>query len=506
MLCPSCDYDLSKAPGAPACPSCGRVEPAGPGNFPEHDERALIGCALHDLVVAGALLGTVEPAMFRDPHHARTWSALGRVVASATGPVDLLDAVAAELAGDADGPSMVDLHGLHAEVPSAENGAYYADKVRRGYARRELQRMMSADWQDRNRNMADEDLLIGFEQRARQLREMLAGGATGNLLPDPLVGDGWNEDPPDREWLVDGWLPVGELALLTGPGSVGKSVLVLQLGTALACDRDPLQHAGGWLPAGAAVQASPPDLGMPPAPVVLAGWEDDRYEALRRRRRMAMHGGCGWATHPSINRRLHVLPMRGYGPLWAPADTGSRHVSTVGAFTDSGKALLAYAEAQHARLLVIDPAGLSICTNENDRALVSLALDALAGWAMNAGCTVLLTGHPAKAAEGEAADYSGSTAWRGSVRALWTLKQPRKQEADRGSAEWAALVGRHPSRAERVARLSRNKNNYGWDGDGLTVATTGGRAGWYLTDPPPPPKGKGDMTNGGRDTSADDLV
>ena len=51
---------------------------------------------------------------------------------------------------------------------------------------------------------------------------------------------------------MTGGLPAGELALLTGPGSVGK-VLALQIAAALACDREPLQNAGGWLPAGPAV-------------------------------------------------------------------------------------------------------------------------------------------------------------------------------------------------------------------------------------------------------------
>ena len=155
----------------------------------------------------------------------------------------------------------------------------------------------------------------------------------------------------------------------------------------------------------------------------------------------------------------------------------------------SGTALLDYAERHGARLLVIDPAGLAIATNENDRALVSMALDALAGWALGTGCAVLITGHPAKAREGEAADYSGSTAWRGSVRALWTLRAPDADDADRDSTEWARLVGSNPARAERVALLTRNKNNYGWDGDALTLATCGARAGWYLAGPVTAPKG-----------------
>ena len=244
------------------------------------------------------------------------------------------------------------------------------------------------------------------------------------------------------------------------------------------------------------VRAVAPELCAAPAPVVLAGWEDSGDEALRRRGRLALRGGCGWAHHASINARLHVLPMRGFGPLWAPAADGSRHIGSVGALSPSGTALLDYAERHSARLVVIDPAGLAIATNENDRALVSMALDALAGWALDTGCAVLITGHPAKARDGEAADYSGSTAWRGSVRALWTLRAPDEDKADRDSTEWARLVGSNPARAERVALLTRNKNNYGWDGDALTLATCGERAGWYLADPVPAPTGGTSKANG----------
>lgn len=301
-------------------------------------------------------------------------------------------------------------------------------------------------------------------------------------LPEPLIGDDWDRDPPDREWLVHEWLPAGELALFTGPGSVGKGVFALQLSSALACDRDPLQKGGNWLPKGKSIKATPPELSRHPVNVVIAAWEDAADEILRRRNRLAMYGNCPWIRDPSIRNRLHVLPMRGYGPVWAPEE--GRHTSTVGAMTETGQYLLHYCRANKAKLLVIDPAGLAICTNENDRALVSMALDALAGWAMRTGCTVLIIGHPAKATEGEAADYSGSTAWRGSVRALWTLRAPDAKNGKNAKPVRVPPTEYRTGRKypERLALWSRNKNNYGFDGDALTVTTCGGRAGWALID------------------------
>ncbi|MCY4085556.1 MAG: hypothetical protein OXG37_01370 [Actinomycetia bacterium] len=107
--------------------------------------------------------------------------------------------------------------------------------------------------------------------------------------------------------------------------------------------------------------------------MVLAGWEDSRGEMLRRRRLTEL-GGCPWAGDASIDRRLHVLPMRGHGPVWAPAEGGSRHIATVGELTVTGHELRDYCRRVGARLLVLDPSSLALALEENNRALVSLAL------------------------------------------------------------------------------------------------------------------------------------
>lgn len=315
------------------------------------------------------------------------------------------------------------------------------------------------------------------EAEARQILRL--PDATGDPLPVPLTGEGWKADVPDREWLVDDWLPVGELALLAGPGETGKSLLTLQLATALACDRDvfPDQDLTHWLPRQSG-KTQAPALCPEPVNVVLAGWEDSTPEALRRRNRLYQFGDCKWAADPSINDRLHGLPMRGRGPVWAPAASGSRHIATVGELTQTGHELRAYCERIEARLLVLDPSSLALALAENDRALVSLALESWAGWANACGCAVLLTAHPAKATEGEAADYSGSTAWRGLVRAMWTLKLPSKKDK-------SDIRFKRPARLpeeERFAELALNKSNYSMSGAALPVATRGKRAGWCIVE------------------------
>ncbi len=447
------------------------------------NERALVSGALVDTSVRHGSGRGVESYMFADVVLGRVWLELARVLdlEPELPPIGVAERVAAGLDGEV---TQIDLVSM-ADGLSAANASYYALRVREGYARRRLEAMANPDLLRRGADLGAADLLAGVEGEAAALRGLLA--PRRSRLPEVMSGDRWLKEVPLRRWLVDGWLPAGELAMLTGPGSEGKGKLAMQLGAALACDRGPLELAGGWLPSGGVIGAEAPGLCPEPVPVVIAGWEDTADEHVRVRGRLRDYGGCGWIAHPSINSRLHVVPMRGYGPLWGPSESGSRHVATVGVLTETGAALLSYAEGVGAQLLVVDPAGMAILVNENDRALVSVALDALAGWAMRTGCAVLVVAHPAKAKDGEAADYAGSTAWRGSVRALWTLRMPDKREVDRDSGDWQWAVGDDPKRPERIAHLSRNKNNYDWDGDFLTIKTRGGRAGWELIDPLPRP-------------------
>ena len=316
----------------------------------------------------------------------------------------------------------------------------------------------------------------------KRIASILGIELPNDALPKPVTGEKWKDPVPDRDWLVKDWLPAGELSMLAGPGEMGKSPLLLQLACALASD-----HHVPWLPAGEKVETRTPALASDPGAVVLANWEDSANETLRRRLRLHKYGSCECAADESIDRHLHVFPMRGAGPLVAPAGTG--HMAHMGKLTGTGNALFAYCERAKARLLVLDPASLALSVEENSRPLVSLALEILAGWCLSSGCAVMITGHPAKAAEGESSDYSGSTAWRGLVRSLWTLKPPMK-ENENAPPENGTLPN-----GERQAVLKLNKANYSMSGTELTLQTVGKRAAWHLFDPNPEEKSQ----TGGRE-------
>ena len=241
----------------------------------------------------------------------------------------------------------------------------------------------------------------------------------------------WTAEPGPRQWLVDDWLPAGRVALLSGQGGAGKSRLALQLALALVEGRK------DWLPDG-------PDL-VDSGPAVVATWEDEPDEITRRLQ--------GMAGNPdrlaALKDKLHVLDFAGKGAFWQPPADSSRHTSTLGELTLAGEWTRAYCETHKARLVVVDPLAAAYACNENDRGLVRAFMTSWDGWARATGCAVLIVSHPAKAAE---SDYSGSTDWHASARAVWKL----------GKAETGAGNGDGKTKEKAPAyRLDCLKTSYG---------------------------------------------
>ena len=241
----------------------------------------------------------------------------------------------------------------------------------------------------------------------------------------------WTADPGPRQWLVEGWLPAGRVALLSGQGGAGKSRLALQLALAL------VERRKNWLPDG-------PDL-VDSGPAVIATWEDEPDEVARRLRGMVETQD----RLEDLKDRLHVLDFAGKGAFWQPPADGSRHTSTLGELTLAGEWTRTYCETHKARLLLVDPLAAAYACNENDRGLVRAFMTSWDGWARATNCAVLVVSHPAKAAE---SDYSGSTDWHASARAVWKL---RTAETDAGNS-----TGKAKEKAP-APRLDCLKTSYG---------------------------------------------
>ena len=390
----------------------------------EH-ERALLACALQNADTARELLDLVQAPMIADAGLSRAWSALRRMLAAETGPVDLTAAVAAELAGEGgDAPGLVDLHDLTRAVPSAANAAWYAQQVVDAYVRRTAAGMIGEAEAERNRDLPTADLLAGLEQRARHLRELHAGAAAAPVLvsaaeyaaapqPAPVL---WRDNPAahDDSTDVDAVLSVGEVAILASAGGLGKSTLVLELASAAVAAAE--LGAASRSACGLAVAAGP---------VVVVSFEDAPARIAHRLR---------WMNADDVPAAVHVAPDP--VPLWvAAADRGESHP---GAQWD---ALWRAVRELGARLVVIDPVSAALAdVSTTETGPVRAFLRALTAEATAAAASVLLVAHDTKAARdatrrGEdpgAGVVAGSAAWYDGARGVLSLvRDPAKASNDR---------------------------------------------------------------------------
>ena len=102
------------------------------------------------------------------------------------------------------------------------------------------------------------------------------GKAWGRALPFIDISD-WDTTPvPEREWAAHNRFPLRQVALLTGEGAIGKSIIELMLSVATVLGRD-------WL--GAACMQGP---------AIYYGCEDERDELHRRLAPIVNHYGTSF--------------------------------------------------------------------------------------------------------------------------------------------------------------------------------------------------------------------
>ena len=296
------------------------------------------------------------------------------------------------------------------------------------------------------------------DSRAREELRQLVQEAAGVAARRPIQLSTWagQPEPEPRSWLVRGWLPAGRVALLSGPGGVGKSRLVLQLAAGIASGGEEADDA--WIGAPRDVLSLGAAVEPEGSPVVYATWEDEPEEVWRRLSEIS-GDAAPWVT-PERLSQLHVADMAGHGPIWAPS--GSRHISALASITDAGEELRRRCEDVEARMLVLDPLAAAYAGDENARGLVRAFVADWDAWGREHDCAVLLVAHPPKSG----ALYAGSTDWQGAVRNMWSLDKAKR--------------GRPPGRGQEDARpegwrLSCEKSNYGpkpeplhldWDAEG----------------------------------------
>jgi RecA-family ATPase len=211
-------------------------------------------------------------------------------------------------------------------------------------------------------------------------------------IDDTADWDGLNIPP--RRWLVEGWLPIGEAALLTGAGSVGKSLLSQQLGATIA--------------------AGQPFMGVTSeqAVTLYITCEDGKDEVQRR------HAAIAAMLNTPIQRgACLVKSWKGDLDLELATFDAERRLKPTFRF----KRLRATALAVGARLIILDNTSHLFGGDENVKREVAAFANLLNGLAAEIDGVVLLLGHPNKTGlnkpgEGDGNQFGGSVAWENQVR------------------------------------------------------------------------------------------
>ena len=221
----------------------------------------------------------------------------------------------------------------------------------------------------------------------------------------------WKDEPEPAPVLwrdadgrhADAVLSVGEVALLSGEGGLGKSYVTLALAVAGALAADLETDYGTAC-----------GLRVMPGPVALVSYEDSPAR---------IYGRLGRMGQTAAAERIHSLPDP--PPLWT-ADSGSSRQA------DWWDDLWQYVRGIGARLVIVDPASAALADADvSQTGPVRKFLRALMHEARQAQCGVLVVSHSTKAARNAlrrgddpgAGVVAGSAAWYDGARGVLSLEE-----------------------------------------------------------------------------------
>jgi RecA-family ATPase len=205
------------------------------------------------------------------------------------------------------------------------------------------------------------------------------------------IGPWGGRDPPDREWAVPGRFPLRNVSLLSGEGSTGKSILLMQLGAAHVLGKD-------WA-------HTLPE----PGPFLYLSAEDEEDELERRLGAIAEHYGASVAD---LKRDYHIVARAGQNAVLGYPDRNGliRPTPLFDAFNQAARDI-------RPKLIALDTAADIFGGSEIDRTQVRQFIGLLRGLAIAGNSAVLIAVHPSLTGITTGTGLSGSTAWHNSVRA-----------------------------------------------------------------------------------------
>ena len=236
-------------------------------------------------------------------------------------------------------------------------------------------------------------------------------------------------EPPAREWAVPDRFPLRNIALFSGEGSVGKSILLMQLAATHVLGKDWL----GMLPE--------------PGPALYFNAEDEETEIHRRLAAIAAHYGSSLAD---LHDHLHVLPLAGQDAVLGYPDRNGLIQATplFHKLTEAARDI-------QPKLIGLDTSADIFAGNENDRSQVRQFIGLLRGMAIDANAAVIIAAHPSLTGINSGTGLSGTTAWHNSVRARAYMRAIKTED------------GTEPDQSLR--RIEFMKSNYGPIAESITL-------------------------------------
>ena len=223
---------------------------------------------------------------------------------------------------------------------------------------------------------------------------------------------------PERRWIVRDMIPDKTVTLVSGDGGVGKSLLIGQLGIAVATGRE-------WI-------GTLPERG----PVVFVSAEDDLDELHRRVVAIANAQGIDIADLVD----LHFVPLAGSDAVMGAPEGKAAIIRE----TSIWRGLVAIVERIKPKLVILDTLADVFAGNEIASQEARQFVGILRGLAIKYELAVVLLAHPSLSGMASGAGTSGSTAGAIRFARVSTSKRSKATTAAKSTRTFASCARRKP--------------------------------------------------------------
>lgn len=252
------------------------------------------------------------------------------------------------------------------------------------------------------------------DKRNRELMEK-----SSNFPPLQTVEDWFKTTPPNREYIIENFLPKMNVGLIAGPGGAGKSYLTMQLGMVVASGLLPF-FKENFIPGRA-------------GGVLYINAEDDAGEQHRRfiacfdelKNQLFANADAG-TFQRKLTENFHWLPVTGKTRIELYPDENRQCQNQI---------IWRAKQIPNLKLIIMDPASRLSNGDFNKSDETTRFIQSLEEIAEQTGATILLVTHTNKKS-GEDGDMGvgsvlGSQAFTNACRWVMTMRTMTEKEADR---------------------------------------------------------------------------